>query len=120
MEILAKGIALAGCGIGAGLALILWIGLVIALFVISCIIVVKSSKNDFCIVTLPEKVKTVYRPKIVGNWTCTCGSVNRLNFCPKCGKQRPVGTIWYCAKCGTPSGLNFCGNCGSPRPANNA
>lgn len=103
--------------LGAGLAVILWILLVIALFVVSCIIIVKSSKNDFCIVTLPEKVKTIYRPKIVGNWTCSCGSVNRLNFCPKCGNQRPVGTIWYCANCGTPSGLNFCGNCGSPRPA---
>lgn len=106
--------------LGAGLALILWIGFVIALFVVSCIIIVKSSRNDFCIVTLPEKVQYVYRPKIVGNWTCKCGSVNRLNFCPKCGKQRPAGTVWYCAKCGTPSGLNFCGNCGSPKPEFNA
>lgn len=100
----------------AGLSLIVWIGLVIAMFVVCCIIIVKSSRNDFCIVTLPDKVQTIYRPAVVGNWTCTCGSVNRLNFCPKCGRQRTYVSTWYCSKCGAPSSLNFCGNCGNPKP----
>lgn len=100
----------------AGISIILWFGFVIAMFVVSCIIIVKSSKNDFCIVTMPDKVQTIYRPAVVGNWTCTCGSVNRLNFCPKCGRQREFVSTWYCSKCGAPSSLNFCGNCGSPKP----
>lgn len=100
----------------AGVSIILWLGFVIAMFVVSCIIIVKSSKNDFCIVTMPDKVQTIYRPAVVGNWTCTCGSVNRLNFCPKCGRQREFVSTWYCSKCGAPSSLNFCGNCGSPKP----
>ena len=100
----------------AGISIILWLGFVIAMFVVSCIIIVKSSKNDFCIVTMPDKVQTIYRPAVVGNWTCTCGSVNRLNFCPKCGRQREFVSTWYCSKCGAPSSLNFCGNCGSPKP----
>ncbi|MBR3082670.1 MAG: PrsW family intramembrane metalloprotease [Clostridiales bacterium] len=99
------------------LAVLLWIGLVIAMFVVCFILVFKSSRNDFCIITLPEQVQTVYRPSIVGNWTCTCGSINRMNFCPKCGKQRTFVTTWYCPKCGSPSSLNFCGNCGCPKPA---
>ena len=100
----------------AGISIILWLGFVIAMFVVSCIIIVKSSKNDFCIVTMPDKVQTIYMPAVVGNWTCTCGSVNRLNFCPKCGRQREFVSTWYCSKCGAPSSLNFCGNCGSPKP----
>ncbi len=100
----------------AGISIILWLGFVIAMFVVSCIIIVKSSKNDFCIVTMPDKVQTIYRPAVVGNWTCSCGSVNRLNFCPKCGRQREFVSTWYCSKCGAPSSLNFCGNCGSPKP----
>ena len=100
----------------AGVSIILWLGFVIAMFVVSCISIVKSSKNDFCIVTMPDKVQTIYRPAVVGNWTCTCGSVNRLNFCPKCGRQREFVSTWYCSKCGAPSSLNFCGNCGSPKP----
>ena len=100
----------------AGISIILWLGFVIAMFVVSCIIIVKSSKNDFCIVTMPDKVQTIYRPAVVGNWTCACGSVNRLNFCPKCGRQREFVSTWYCSKCGAPSSLNFCGNCGSPKP----
>ena len=100
----------------AGLGLLLWVAFVIAMFVVCCIIIVKSSRNDFCIVTMPDKVQTIYRPAVVGNWTCTCGSVNRLNFCPKCGRQRSYVSTWYCSKCGAPSSLNFCGNCGSPKP----
>ena len=100
----------------AGISIILWLGFVIAMFVVSCIIIVKSSKNDFCIVTMPDKVQTIYRPAVVGNWNCSCGSVNRLNFCPKCGRQREFVSTWYCSKCGAPSSLNFCGNCGSPKP----
>ena len=104
----------------SGLSLILWIGFVIALFVVSIIFVIRSSRHDFCIISLPVEggsvIQTIYRPAIVGGWTCTCGSVNQLNFCPKCGKQRPVSTTWYCPVCATPSAFNFCGHCGCPRP----
>ena len=104
----------------SGLSLILWIGFVIALFVVSIIFVIKSSRNDFSIISLPVEggavIQTIYRPAIVGGWTCSCGSVNQLNFCPKCGKQRPMSTTWYCPVCATPSAFNFCGHCGCPRP----
>ena len=104
----------------SGLSLILWIGFVIALFVVSIIFVIRSSRHDFCIISLPVEggsvIQTIYRPAIVGGWTCTCGSVNQLNFCPKCGKQRPMSTTWYCPVCATPSAFNFCGHCGCPRP----
>ena len=103
-----------------GLSLIIWIFFVIAMFVVSIILVIKSARNDFCIVSLPVDggalVQTIYRPSIVGGWTCTCGSVNSLNFCPKCGKQRPMSTVWYCPVCATPSAFNFCGHCGCPKP----
>ncbi|MBR4913971.1 MAG: PrsW family intramembrane metalloprotease [Clostridiales bacterium] len=104
----------------SGLSLVLWIFFVIALFVVSCILIVKSSRNDFCIVTLPDVggfVQTIYKPSVIGGWTCSCGSVNQLNFCPKCGNQRPMSTTWYCPVCATPSAFNFCGHCGCPRPA---
>ena len=103
----------------SGLSLVIWIGFVIALFVVSCILIVKTSRNDFCIVSIPDAdgmVQTIYRPSIIGGWTCSCGSVNQLNFCPKCGKQRPMSTTWYCPVCATPSAFNFCGHCGCPRP----
>lgn len=103
----------------SGLSLVIWIGFVIALFVVSCILIVKTSRNDFCIVSIPDAdgmVQTIYRPSIIGGWTCSCGSVNQLNFCPKCGKQRPISTTWYCPVCATPSAFNFCGHCGCPRP----
>lgn len=99
-----------------GLSLLLWIGFVIVLFVFSIIIVVMSAKHDYCIVTLPNRVQTVYRPKILGNWTCGCGTTNTLNFCSECGKPRPMETNWNCPKCGTLSTFRFCGNCGSPKP----
>ena len=100
------------------LCVLLWIGFVIALFTVSCILIVKSSKNDFCIVTVPgpSPVQTIYRPSVMGSWTCSCGNVNSLNFCSNCGKQRPVDSSWHCPKCGTLSTFNFCGNCGCPRP----
>jgi hypothetical protein len=108
------------CGLtedaAAVLGILLWIGYVIAMFVVCFILVIRSSKHDFCIITLPEKIQTVYRPSLIGDWKCTCGSVNRMNFCPKCGQQRQLVATWYCAKCGSPSALNFCGNCGSPKP----
>ncbi len=103
----------------SGLSLVIWIGFVIALFIVSCILIVKTSRNDFCIVSIPDAdgmVQTIYRPSIIGGWTCSCGSVNQLNFCPKCGKQRPMSTTWYCPVCATPSAFNFCGHCGCPRP----
>ena len=53
-------------------------------------------------------------------WTCSCGSVNHTNFCPNCGKQKPISyPKAHCAKCGwendsTAQKPRFCPNCGSP------
>ena len=99
-----------------GASLLAWLGIVIALFVVSIILIIRSSRRDFCIVTLPEKVQTVYVPRVAGTWTCSCGVVNQFNFCPKCGKMRPYGNTWYCQRCGSLSAYNFCGNCGTPKP----
>ncbi len=99
-----------------GLSLISWIVFVIVLFVISVIMIVHSSKNDFCIVTLPNAVQTFYRPMIIGPWNCECGTGNYLNFCASCGRQRPYFTSWYCPTCGTLSVFNFCSKCGCPKP----
>ena len=99
-----------------GLAFLLWVVYVIALFVVSFIMVIKASKNDFCIVTLPGAFQTVYRPAYLGNWTCGCGTVNQLNFCARCGSQRPYVENWTCPSCGAISVFNFCGRCGCPKP----
>ena len=100
----------------AGLSLLLWIGFCIAMFVSCIIIIIKSSRRDFCIVTLPDEVQTVYIPSVIGSWTCICGSQNYLNFCPKCGRQRTYISAWNCPQCGTLSAFNFCGRCGYPKP----
>ena len=99
-----------------GLSILLWIGFVIALFVVSIIFIVRSSRHDFCIVSLPDQAQMVYKPQFIGTWTCSCGTINYLNFCSRCGKQRPLGNVWYCPQCGTLSGFNYCGHCGCPRP----
>lgn len=119
------GILFAGEAMGddAGMAfsVIAWIVFVIALFVVSFILVIKSSRNDFCIVTVtPEgnsaPIQTVYKPSVVGSWTCACGSVNQHNFCGRCGAHRPMVNIWNCPTCGTLCTLNFCGQCGAQKP----
>ena len=43
-------------------------------------------------------------------WTCTCGTVNKGNYCMECGKMR----AWICV-CGTVNAGNFCTECGKPR-----
>ena len=105
-----------GADIVLGLAFLLWIVYVIALFVVSFIMVIKASKNDFCIVTLPGAFQTVYNPAFLGPWTCGCGTINQLNFCATCGSQRPFVENWTCPQCGTLSAFNFCGRCGFPKP----
>ncbi|SCW64747.1 Membrane proteinase PrsW, cleaves anti-sigma factor RsiW, M82 family [Ruminococcaceae bacterium YRB3002] len=100
-----------------GLSMLLWIGYVIVIFAVACITIVWSSKHDFCIVTLPDAVQTVYKPSVAGTWKCMCGAENYSNFCSQCGKQRPLEDKWICPKCGTLSAFRFCGNCGCPRPA---
>ena len=99
-----------------GLAVIFWFIFVVVLLVFAFICVIKASKNDFCIVTLPNNVQTIYRPQVAGNWTCSCGIVNYFNYCSACGKPRPmINTTWNCPKCGTLCTYNFCGNCGTPK-----
>ncbi len=100
----------------AGIGALFWIAYVIAMFVVCIIIIVKASKNDYCIVTMPNQVQTFYKPAVLGSWNCSCGTVNNLNFCSQCGKPRPLGTTWNCPRCGVLCTFNFCGNCGSPKP----
>lgn len=100
----------------AGVSLFLWIGFVIALFTVSFILIIRSSRNDFCITTLPNKVQTVYVPRVLGTWKCSCGTDNYFNYCKECGKPRPQVISWHCPNCGTLSAYKFCGNCGTPRP----
>ncbi len=100
-----------------GASMIAWIMYVIAMFVASIIVIIISSKRDFCIVTIPEStVQTIYRPAVAGTWVCSCGLTNYFSYCSRCGQQRPVVTSWYCARCGALSAYNFCGNCGCPKP----
>ena len=108
-----------GDNVLAGLALILWIIFVIILLVTSFFLVIRASKNDYCIITIPDEAQTqtVYRPTVIGSWTCSCGSVNQFSFCGNCGNQRPVEGTWHCPSCGTLCTFKFCGNCGFPKPA---
>ncbi|MBP5262230.1 MAG: PrsW family intramembrane metalloprotease [Clostridiales bacterium] len=103
-----------------GISFLLWIVYVIAMFVVSFIIVNRSAKNDFCIVTLPvvdgPVVQAIYRPENAGTWKCSCGAENSRFFCTQCGLKRPLDTSWTCPKCGSLSAFNFCNNCGCPRP----
>ena len=108
-----------------GLGALLWLAYVVAMFAVCGVMVFKSAKNDYCVVSVPSpdnanvQVQTVYRPQIAGTWTCSCGITNNFNFCSACGKARPmIKTTWYCPECGTLSSFNFCGNCGTPKPAN--
>ena len=131
----------AGGSILSGMSILLWIAFCIALFVVSIIIVIKSSRNDYCIVTVsseegnvpevtvtspyaqaqrPQYVQTVYKPSIAGTWKCSCGNENTLNFCFKCGKQRAMGAVWTCPRCGSLATYNFCGNCGTHKPVQQA
>ena len=103
-----------------GISFILWLLYITALFVVSIVFVILSSKHDFCIVSLPGELQTIYKPVYVGSWSCLCGSVNYLNFCGKCGRPRPLGYAWNCPRCGTLCALNFCGACGMPRPVQTA
>ena len=99
------------------ICVLLWIAYLIGLTVLSIIFVIRSSRNDYCIVNLPEEnVQIVYKPTVIGTWTCGCGAVNTLNFCPKCGKPRPLGDTWTCPICGRLSAFNFCGTCGHAKP----
>ncbi len=98
------------------ISVLAWIAYIIALFVFSFIVVHRSAKNDFCIITLPDQVQSIYRPNVIGSWVCDCGTTNYLNFCCNCGKQRPVDTRWTCPTCGSICTFKFCGQCGSSKP----
>ncbi len=49
-------------------------------------------------------------------WTCSCGMVNSMEFCPKCGSKKPE--IRSCSSCGYVfpkelEGMKFCPKCGN-------
>jgi hypothetical protein len=53
-------------------------------------------------------------------WTCSCGTVSKGKFCPKCGQKRPdPAPTWKCPDCGNtnPGTAEFCPECGQKRPA---
>lgn len=53
-------------------------------------------------------------------WTCSCGSINLTNFCPKCGKKREdARRPAFCGNCGKrlpdeSFQILFCPHCGAP------
>lgn len=98
------------------LGIVIWGIFVLAMFTVSIIAVIHSSRHDYCIVTLPNDVQTIYKPEVMGTWKCMCGKENRFNFCSECGLPRPVEEQWTCPQCGTLSSYKFCGNCGCKRP----
>lgn len=104
-------------GIVMGMSFFIWILYVAAMFAVSVVTVIRASGKDFCIITLSNGNQAVYVPQVAGSWTCACGSLNYLNFCPKCGRQRPVVNSWYCPRCGALTVYNFCGNCGHSKYA---
>lgn len=93
-----------------------WIVMLIAMFVCTIILIVKTSKNDFYILVLEDKTQIVYSARMLGTWLCTCGRTCSRNYCIDCGNKRPTIADWYCASCGSRSYWNFCGHCGAPKP----
>lgn len=59
------------------------------------------------------------QPSANGNtWTCSCGMVNTMQFCPKCGSKKPEKI--FCPNCGYEipmqfAEMKFCPNCGKER-----
>lgn len=51
-----------------------------------------------------------------GNWKCSCGTTAKGNFCPECGKARPVNSDGWTCSCGTMNQGKFCFNCGAKKP----
>ena len=96
-------------------ALLCWIIFVIGLFIVSLIVISNAARNDFCIANYPGNVQAVYMPSFGGDWICTCGTSNKLNYCGCCGQMRPISSVWQCPRCGSASAYNFCGCCGMPR-----
>ena len=53
------------------------------------------------------------------SWTCSCGSVNSMKFCPNCGQKKPEqNKTKFCEECGYKLSdgeiaFKFCPNCGS-------
>ena len=73
-----------------GLSILYWVGFVLAMFAVAFGVVIWASKKDFCFLPTPEKGWIHYRPAEAGNWNCMCGRSNQLNFCPNCGRMRPM------------------------------
>lgn len=57
-------------------------------------------------------------PQEEGAWTCSCGMVNTMRFCPNCGEKKPDKMT--CPHCGIEilaqlGAMKFCPNCGKER-----
>jgi len=48
-------------------------------------------------------------------WKCSCGAVNKGNFCIECGSKKPADG-WKCS-CGAVNKGKFCPECGAKKPA---
>lgn len=60
------------------------------------------------------------QPKAAAGWTCSCGTVSKGKFCPKCGAKKPdPAPTWKCPDCGNTNlgTAEFCPECGTKRPA---
>ena len=52
-------------------------------------------------------------------WKCSCGTMNKGNFCGNCGQKKPGAASYQCSKCGwipenPAQPPRFCPNCGDP------
>lgn len=61
---------------------------------------------------------TPNKPDSADTWTCSCGMVNTMRFCPQCGAKKPEKIV--CKSCGfeIPAqfvNMRFCPNCGKER-----
>lgn len=71
-------------------------------------------------VNVAELMQNERREMSAGNmenssWTCSCGMINQMGFCPKCGSKRPEQRVCPACQFDIPAEMgkiNFCPKCG--------
>ncbi len=96
-----------------GMAALVWVVYVIALFCVTFRLVRKASHNDQYILYVPGGSSMLYNVTYLGSWQCACGRNNNGNYCTVCGQARPIVGKWRCGTCGQDAYWNFCAQCGT-------